>query len=427
MERCYTWWGMIMISWLPSKPGQAIWPFFSRKRFQVHPLLRALKNHPPKKGAEVRYLLQSIVDAADQTLRPTCCFIWLRKAEFTEGEGIPAQVRLNPLADLADECDELPIEVGVWSVLDLKKRHLRATLLEAGVKLVVPLSYQETVIGWLGLGRPRRGRGYNADEETFLEILAHQGATAIYAIWLRTKVADYMMLLRQAYRQTIQTQEAERRQLSETLHDETLQHLADISVRLGLLHNGNKVDLADLDDLRLRLANADRRLREIVRGLHPAVLSDLGLVEAVITFFEGISLNICKSPVKVELLVVGFDGQRLPDQELELTLYRFVQNATTNALTHANPDTIQVIFDWGVDSVEVLVKDNGCGMRTSLEEAVRTGHFGLLSMRERIEAQGGTFRLSSTPNRGTQVTGCIPLSVPAPALEQTERYILELI
>ncbi|NIR25779.1 MAG: hypothetical protein GWN77_02185, partial [Gammaproteobacteria bacterium] len=107
-------------------------------------------------------------------------------------------------------------------------------------------------------------------------------------------------------------QEAERRQLSETLHDETLQHLADISVRLGLLHNRDKVDLADLHDLQLRLANADRRLREIVRGLHPAVLSDLGVVEAVIAFFEGISLNNRQSPVKVELLVVGFDGQRLP-------------------------------------------------------------------------------------------------------------------
>jgi signal transduction histidine kinase len=293
--------------------------------------------------------------------------------------------------------------------------------------LVFPLIYQgEIIIGWLGVGPPRRGRVYAAEKLCFLEVLAGQATLAIQSIHLNTELETLVSQLRRAYHHSIQAQENERRQLAEALHDETLQHLADISVRLGLLRSRTEISPADLEDVQARLARADRYLREMVRGVHPAILSDLGLIEAVIAFLETLAPNSCPAPVRVELWVSGFNEQRLPDQHLELALYRFMQNGALNALNHSHPGCVRVEFIWGPDSVEVQVKDDGCGMTTTIEEATRAGHFGLLTMRERIEALGGNFVASSTPGRGTQMIGRVPVTSPSPAPGQIDRYTFDL-
>jgi signal transduction histidine kinase len=65
-------------------------------------------------------------------------------------------------------------------------------------------------------------------------------------------------------------------------------------------------------------------------------------------------------------------------------------------------------------------------MQITIEEAVQAGHFGLLTMRERIKAVGGEFRLVSGPGQGTQVLGCVPLTTPSPAPDHVEQYTIEL-
>ncbi len=227
--------------------------------------------------------------------------------------------------------------------------------------------------------------------------------------------------LNQAYRHLMQIQEAERRRLAERLHDETLQQLADLSVRLGVLRCQKNIRPVDLEDLQNRLVKVDCRLREIVRGIHPAILSDLGLVEAVIAFLETLQPD---SLIHIELCINGFGGCRLPDDNLELTLYRFIQNAIRNAVKYGKPKHIAVKLSWLSDSIEVQVNDNGCGTNVTIEAAIRAGHFGLLSMRERIEALGGNFVFHSALGGGTQLSGYIPiaLSAPAPGDEQVYNF-----
>ena len=303
---------------------------------------------------------------------------------------------------------------------------LRTALIKARAHLVTPIIYQDTVLGWLGLGRPAHSKIYHTGQRAFLDLVADQGGQALYCFWLKTNLATHVDLLQQAYRQAMQTQETERRQLAENLHDETLQHLADISVRLGLMRSQGRVKSASLADLHSRVCHADRRLREIVRGMHPAVLSDLGLVDAIIAFFESVPLMNGAQAVRVLLDVRGFGPDRLPDQQLELTLYRFVQNAASNALMHGHPKQIRVCLCWDVEAVEIQVDDDGCGMRQTLEEAVRAGHFGLLSMRERIRAHAGIFHLQTRPGQGTLVRGRVTLSTPSPVPQAVDRYLFEL-
>jgi len=228
------------------------------------------------------------------------------------------------------------------------------------------------------------------------------------------------MQLHQAYLHLIQTQEAERRQLAEWLHDETLQQLADLSVRLGLLRCQAEINPIDLEELQSRLVAVDCRLREIVRGIHPAILSDLGLVEAVIAFLEALQPD--NPLIHIQLCIEGFGDDRLPDEELELTLYRFTQNAVLNAIKHSNPHHIKVIIRWKSNSVEIQINDDGCGTNVTIEEAVRSGHFGLLSMRERIKALSGNFIFYSGLGQGTRLSGCIPVSFSAPAAGQQQVY-----
>ncbi|MBI1882300.1 MAG: hypothetical protein HYR94_29360, partial [Chloroflexi bacterium] len=379
------------------------------KRPGVHRLLCALNQQIQAIG-DLTALLESIVAAICGALNPMGCIIWLRADPAGPDRRIAVWTGSRPPAYLVDNAYDPYLLWSISPVAGLKDTLLRTALLEAGMSLVIPLIYQGEIIGWLGVG----------------PILAGQATLAIQSIRLKTELETSVSQLRRAYQQTIQAQENERRQLAEALHDETLQHLADISVRLGLLRSRSEVGPADLEDIQTRLARADRYLREMVRGVHPAILSDLGLIEAVIAFLETLPPNHCPAPVRVELCVTGFNEQRLPDQNLELALYRFMQNGAVNALTHGRPAYIRVELKWGQDAVEVQVKDDGCGMNTTIEEATRAGHFGLLTMRERIEAIGGNFVASSGPGRGTQVMGRVPVTTPSPAPGQVERYIFDL-
>jgi signal transduction histidine kinase len=417
----------MMISWVISAPRKVAHYLIFQRRSSVQRLLSAfLTRQTWSTASEPTKLLEVIAATVRRALNPSDCVIWLRAASSGQEMCPSVWFGSKPPAFLAD-CHYQPCQQSrILPVPKLEDHLLRTALLEAGMSLVTPLVSQGQVFGWLGIGPPRRGQTYSTAELCFLEILAYQAATTLENLRLKARLETSVSQLRRAYQQIIQAQENERRQLAETLHDETLQHLADLSVRLGLLRLKNQFNGTDLDDLQARLAKADRYLREVVRGVHPAVLSDLGLIEAVITFLEALPHKSCNPSVQVELRVTGFREKRLPDQNLELALYRFMQNAALNALNHGQPRHIGVDLDWGPDSVEVSVEDDGCGMATTVEEAARAGHFGLLTMRERIEALGGKFASTSQPGRGTLVSGRVPLMTPSPAPGQVEHYTFEL-
>jgi len=385
-----------------------------------------LLNRRIQAATDVKSLLSSLIELVKAVLKPGYCFIWLRREMIPGDWSAQTLARFQAPACLCGHVEADWLKPGTRSVANMNRGVLRTALIEARAYLVTPIIYQNTVLGWLGLGQPEQGSTYDSGQSVFLELLADQGGQALYCFWLETNLAAHVELLQQAYCQAIQTQETERRQLAENLHDETLQHLADISVRLGLIRSQKQGEPAALADLHNRVYNADRRLREIVRGMHPAILSDLGLIDAIIAFFESVPLMNGATTVSVLLVARGFGPCRLPDQGLELALYRFVQNAACNALSHAHPKQIRVRLCWDAEAVEVAVDDDGCGMRQTLEEAVRAGHFGLLSMRERIKAHSGSFYLYSQPGGGTLVRGRVALPTPSPAPQAVDRYLFEL-
>jgi signal transduction histidine kinase len=188
----------------------------------------------------------------------------------------------------------------------------------------------------------------------------------------------------------------ERRRLARDLHDGPQQRLVSLSVRLRLLAShlapGSEAEQL-LADARNELAISLEELRDLARGIHPAILSDRGLPAAL----EALT---ARAPLPVELLVEP--GERAPEP-VEVAAYYLVSEALTNILKHSDATNASVSVARRGTRLVVAVADNGAG------GADRVTGSGLRGLTDRIEALGGRFEVSSPPGAGTALRAEIPL------------------
>ena len=186
-----------------------------------------------------------------------------------------------------------------------------------------------------------------------------------------------------------------RRRIERDLHDGLQQRL----VTLGLQVRAAEVSVPPAAaELKWELARvADglmdvlRDVREISRGIHPAILSERGLERAVKVLAR-------RSPVPVDLTVRV--AGRLPDR-VELGAYYIVSEALANVAKHANAEMVMVCVEAGRGVLSLSVRDDGAG-------GADPDGSGLTGLRERAEALGGTLKLTSPPGRGTSVDVRLP-------------------
>src|SRR5215217_1068210 len=190
----------------------------------------------------------------------------------------------------------------------------------------------------------------------------------------------------------------QRRRLERNLHDGAQQRLVSVALMLRLakarLGEGSEAAATLLDGASRELDTGLAELREIARGLHPAVLADHGLLRAL----EALTARL---PIPVDIEAALED--RLP-ADVEATAYYVLSEALTNVARHAEARTARVTIRREPGSVRLEVADDGRG---GADESAGTG---LVGLRDRAEAAGGTLGLSSTPGRGTVVTAVLPLS-----------------
>lgn len=205
-----------------------------------------------------------------------------------------------------------------------------------------------------------------------------------------TYQTDTEIDLRLALQHLADIRDEERRSIARDLHDSLGQQL--FALRL-LLKSGDAQGATE------QCEELMSQIRGIAKGLHPASLSEFGLAEALqelthlIGSGNGVSVN----------LHAPEDFPRLPNL-LEINLYRIVQESVTNALKHGAPKTIEVTLRHVMPDIELVVIDDGHGF----DATNRPEHgLGILLMRERANAQGGTCVVTSSP-KGTTVTVKIP-------------------
>ena len=194
----------------------------------------------------------------------------------------------------------------------------------------------------------------------------------------------------------VEAGDAERRRLERNLHDGAQQRLVatSLSVRLAANRAGDDQQLhAMLDRAGEELALALEELRELARGLHPAVLSDHGLNAALQTLAD-------RAPVPV-LVDVALDDERLPEP-VEAAAYYVVAEALTNMAKHARASEARVRVQRADGHAVVEVADDGVG------GADAKGGSGLCGLVDRVEALGGRLTVTSPAGAGTRLRAELP-------------------
>ncbi len=338
---------------------------------------------------------------------------------------------MEPAGDLGDlpvDLEPTHLHAGA-EVLALPECALRRGWMSLGVQVVRPLMWRDHLMGVIGLGGPRAGGRYDEGGLNLLEWTADQVALAVKAMQLGAELEATRTHLQVAYRQTVEVQEEERRALAAELHDDILGRLTTMGLTLHncrkQIGDGDRQVGAWLDGLEKETYNVNQRLREITQGLHPTVLTDLGLISAIQAYLDYIARQPlpATAPHVITLTAQGFNGDRIPDVRMERDLYHVTRQALDNAVAHAQADQVFVHFRWSNDSLSVTVQDTGCGMGDTPERLMgQRGHLGLLSMHERVRAWGGHLALDSAAGRGTTVRASIPIGQPSRSPAHLQAY-----
>ena len=182
-----------------------------------------------------------------------------------------------------------------------------------------------------------------------------------------------------------------RRRLERDLHDGAQNSLLALGLELKViqaeLERDPQTAATRLAEAREELQRATAELRELARGIHPAVLAELGLVPALRTLVR-------RSPVPVELRYD--DEQRLP-QPVEATAYFLAAEALTNVVRYANATCAEIAVELSDGTLAVTIRDDGAG------GAVAGG--GLRGMEDRLAAVGGRLEVHSPAGRGRSCEG----------------------
>jgi len=219
--------------------------------------------------------------------------------------------------------------------------------------------------------------------------------------------------LKRLSKRLINTQEEERRKISETIHDDIGQNITAIKINMSVIeetiksHALHKVK-ERLLETKSQLEQVFEQLRKLNIDLRSPLLRDLGLVPALHAY-----VNRYKKRENIDIDFEVINLKKRLNKEVEIVIFRIVQEAFTNISKHACANNIYLRLENKKSKVCVLIKDNGKGFNTKdvrdLEELDKG--LGLIEMRERIETIGGNLDIKSSLGKGTQLLIEIPVGL----------------
>ena len=237
------------------------------------------------------------------------------------------------------------------------------------------------------------------DPELDADLVEAAGAAARLALHnarLQADVRAQLDKVQESRRRIVTAGDEQRRRIERDLHDGAQQRLVALALELRIAQRqvGNVDPEIDrvLAQAVEQLQVAVEELRELARGVHPAVLTEEGLGGAL----ESLA---ARTPVRVE--IAGAPDDRLPS-EIEAAAYFVACEAIANAVKHARATRIRVCAERRNGSLVIEVADDGIG------GANLNGGSGLRGLVDRVEAHGGTLRVESEPGQGTRVIGELP-------------------
>ena len=201
----------------------------------------------------------------------------------------------------------------------------------------------------------------------------------------------------------LKAQETERSRIARELHDDINQQVALLTMDLDLVGGADPGDVKRLAaEARARAQEIAKSVHDLSHRLHPAKLRLIGLVAAL----QALRLELSQSGIAIAFTHDNVPSTLSPD--LTLCLFRVVQEALQNAIKYSKAREVSVHLGGSPLGLTLSVVDDGVGFDV---EAVWGKGLGLVSMKERLEAIGGSLEIRSSPGLGTRVEATVPLDV----------------
>lgn len=249
----------------------------------------------------------------------------------------------------------------------------------------------------------------NEQSVKILESLAGQIAVTAenLRLWHELKQKEELRL--KLLEKIIQAQEEERKRIARELHDETSQSLTSLLLGLSILSDKRTEEERNgqIRQLRSMVQETLEAVHDLAWQLRPTVLDKYGLSKALERYLDEYR---CKYGLDADLCILGLEGQRLPS-EVEISVYRMIQEALTNVARYAKARNVSVIVNKKNGLLSVIIEDDGVGFDVNrvLERDPSKYNLGLRGMQERAILLNGQLKIESNEGTGTTVFMNVPV------------------
>jgi len=262
----------------------------------------------------------------------------------------------------------------------------------------VPVMHHGELLGALSITK-KRGDAFTPTEDKLVGNLATQAGLMLRNVGLTEQLIARLAELRASRERLVTAQDRERQRLERDIRDGAQRQLAGLASKLELAAQALEHDEAQakalLNQVTSHTAQALKDLREVARGIYPALLADMGIAAAL-----DAQARKAPIPVSVEAGEIG----RYP-QETEAAVYFCALEALRNAAKHAHASRASVRLSERNAELRFEVTDNGQGF----DPATTQQGTGLQGIADRIDALGGHVQIDSAPGQGTKINGQIPV------------------
>ena len=270
----------------------------------------------------------------------------------------------------------------------------------------MPIEYHGSVLGRIECG-PRSDGPLLAEDRRLLAYFATQAAVGVHNLYLAAElsrrvqeVRDQAAELAASRDRVVAGQDAERRRIQAVLHDGVQQEIVALAARAGLVRQqllrGDPATAGGLAGMQRDLASTLREVREIAYAIHPPVLSDRGLLEAIEAQSSRLAVPMA---VRAD---PGLRGVRFGEQ-IEATAWYVLAEALSNVVKHAGASEVEVSLSQQDGRLGLVIRDDGCGFDR------RPRGLGLAGLSDRLDTVGGALAISSGAGLGTSVCVHIPV------------------
>lgn len=273
----------------------------------------------------------------------------------------------------------------------------------------VPLKGKEAqLLGVLFLGVKRDGEALSESDFGILKVVIHQAQLTLENVKLLEEAQKHLEKISRLHRQVLRGREEERKRLARDLHDMVIQSLAGLNYQMAEIRTQlNGAQTENLVKAQTEVRELIGVLRQICNDLRPPTLDVLDFFEAIQSKISEVEEN---ADFKVRAFIEGNENQEM-GEDVKLCIYRLVQESLINVHKHAHADHVEVWVQVTSEQVSVMVTDNGKGFTVPdrLELLVPDRHYGLIGIKEMVEAVNGCLSISSNPGQGCILSAQVPI------------------